>query len=307
MDTKKIDFYYDCLDEATMLIYEEKKKDYLSCLITASEYFLGYENEKLSFELMKKLDICYQKLMQYQYANEEVRVALQLLIIKGFKHLQKYPLDLMTPDSISYLFAKIINNLYEDELTILDVALGTGNLINTISNYYPYSLSLIGIEKEEMLVRLAKVGSELQNNDLKIYLNDCLDPIYDKVDVVIGDLDSYEIDNHYFPYLVVNKYLHNLSERGIFIYLIANDFFLKPQTLEFKNQFPGTLLGLIVLPETMFAKKDTGKSILIGTHKKLDNFDMLVINMPSLKEQDKVNNTIKYINAWTNNLKGMIL
>ncbi|HHU55997.1 MAG TPA: hypothetical protein GXZ48_04840 [Acholeplasmataceae bacterium] len=303
MNYKKIDLFYDTLDQAAMLIYEEHQYDYLTCLINASKVLLGFET-KLSQELINRIEKLFKSFDEFQ--KEEVRQALELLIVKGLKHLQKYPLDLMTPDSICYLYANVINEYFDGKITILDVALGTGNLINAISNYYPYESSLIGIERDEFLVELAKIACELQNNNISIYYNNSLDPIYEKANLIIGDLDNYYVNEHYFPYLVINKFNQNLLDNGLFIYLISNDFFNQEKVIEFKKTFKGTLLGLIVLPETMFAKGHPGKSLLIGTNKEIDAYDMLVINMPSLNDTKNVNNTVEYIKVWTKKLKGMI-
>jgi len=305
MNYKKIDLFSDYLDRAALIIYEDLHVDYLTCLIYAGKALLGYENTNLNSDSIIKLNKIIADINQHSFGNEEVRLALQPLIVKGFKHLQIYPLDLMTPDTVVFLFAYLIENIYDKDIKILDIALGTGNLLNGINNFLSHEAELFGIEKEQKLVELAKVSSELQNNSNIIYLNNSLDPIEEIVDVVIGDLDTYYIKDDYFPYLAINKFLNNLNENGMFIYLIDNDFFMKSGNEKFKENFYGTLLGLIVLPDTMF--KGTGKSILIGTNKKLEKYEMMVTNMPSFKKQKEVQKTIDNLYIWTQNLKGKIV
>jgi site-specific DNA-methyltransferase (adenine-specific) len=307
-DNKNVDVFYNHVDNACMIIHEALKVDYLTCLIRVGNDILNETDETgLSDEVISNLNTIYQAIMNQGFINEEVRQAMELLIVKGFKHSEKYGLDLMTPDAIGYLFAYIINKLLTREAVIMDVALGTSNLLNVISNFREHLSHLIGIEKEEELVKLAKVNCDLQNNDITIYYNDCLKPIYELCDLVVGDLDTYEVDGQYFPYLVVNKFLDNLNDDGYFIYLIPNDFFNQKGNMEFKQNLDGTILGLIVLPESMFNNKYVGKSIIIGTKKSLEAVDMMVVRFPSLSEQTIVKTTIEKIDKWIENLKGMMI
>lgn len=308
MNSKHIDLIYDYLDEASNIIYEELHLDYLDCLIrVCDDINKGINESKLSKESLSKLEKIYERFFNHSFMNEEIRQALELLIVKGLKHRGRFSLDLMTPDSICYLFAHIINLIGENRISIMDVAIGTGNLINAISNFVDYEVDLIGIDINATLCDLARSTSDLQGNNIKIYCNDHLFPILDKVDVVIGDLDMGESLDKYQPYEVISKSLDNLHDDGMFIYLITNDFFNQKEAQDFKNNFNGTLAGLIILPETMFNKNHIGKSILIGTKKKLDNYDLLLVNFPSLQDEVKVQETIVMIDEWIKILKGMII
>lgn len=308
MDQRNVDIIYDYLDEAAMTIYEALGLDYLTCLIRVIDDIVKGTNESsLSLEVVRKLEKNYEKFSNHSFINEEIRLALELLIIKGFKHKGNYALDLMTPDSVAFLFAHIVNQLTSDKVTIMDVALGTGNLINAICNYAEQECALIGIEKDQMLCDLARACSDLQDNNIKIYCNDHLDPIFDACDIIIGDLDSEIKEDKYSPYEVITKFWNNLDDDGFFIYLIPNDFFNQKGVNEFKTKFQGTLAGLIVLPSTMFNDNHIGKSILIGTKKHIDNFDLLLVDFPSLNNQNKVKDTIVMIDEWIKNLKGMIV
>jgi site-specific DNA-methyltransferase (adenine-specific) len=308
MEQKNVDIIYDCLDEAAMMIYEALRLDYLHCLIRVIDDIVKGTNESgLSLETVEKLEAIYNKFSQHSFVNEEIRLALELLIIKAFKHKGNYSLDLMTPDSVAFLFAYLVNKIGDNKITIMDVALGTGNLINAICNYYEHDCDLIGIEKDQNLCELARACSDLQDNNMRIYCNDNIFPNYDRCDIVIGDLDGEIKDDKYHPYEVITKFWDNLEEDGFFIYLIPNDFFNQKGANEFKSNFKGTFTGLIVLPSTMFSNNHVGKSILIGTKKHIDKYDLLLVDFPSLNNQEKVKETIVMIDQWIKNLKGMIV
>lgn len=310
INQENVDMYYDYVDQACLIIYEQLKINYLDCLLrVGNDILMGIDENDLSPEAILELEKIYEKIIAHSFFNEEVRLAMQLLIAKAFKHGEEYPLDLMTPDSVSYLFAFIVNEYFSNEnpISILDVGVGTSNLINAISNFINKDFNnpiLIGIEKEQTLAQLAKLNTDLQGNEMQIYLNDALNPNYLRADVIVGDIDPIEVDDKYLPYEVINNYLDKLNDDGIFIFLISNDFFNKKGIDKFREKFYGTLLGLIVLPESFFKEDAIGKSILIGTSKEISNYEMLVMNLLTISNKEAFQNNIKNISEWINNLKG---
>ena len=56
----------------------------------------------------------------------------------------------------------------------------------------------------------------------------------------------------------------------------------KEQINDFKKKFTGTLLGLIVLPQSLFNKEHIGKSLLIGSSKKINNFEMMIMQLSDI-------------------------
>ena len=70
--------------------------------------------------------------------KEEIRKAIQLAILKGMKKSVQVNHQ-MTPDAIGLLVSYFVKEMTKDkkELSILDPALGTGNLLYTIMNMLP--------------------------------------------------------------------------------------------------------------------------------------------------------------------------
>ena len=111
MDDKRINIFYDQIDKACMILYNELKVDYIKALTRVSHDLVYETNEMgLSDEAISDLNEIYNYLRSISFFNEEIRLALQLLIIKGFKHIG-YSLDLMTPDAVCYLIAHIVSKL----------------------------------------------------------------------------------------------------------------------------------------------------------------------------------------------------
>lgn len=309
MNFEKIDLYYDLLDRAAIIIYEDIHLDYFeSFLRVSNDINYQFDDTLLSEEAIKKLEEIYEVISLETFYNEEIRLALELLIIKSFKHIN-FPLDLMTPDTINYLMAMIIKTKYPtQDIAILDTCLGTANTLNAISNHLDCETHLAGIEKNETMVKLAVAVSNLQSNQVNIYYQDALTKVPFRGEVVIGDLENYNYDGevklelyqkgiNYFPYLVIEARLENIIKDGYFIYVIDNDFFSKPGNETFHSFLidKATLVGLIVLPENLVQEGHAGKSILIGKKAVLENYNMMVLRLENFAKEntEKLFNEIK--------------
>lgn len=303
---KNVDLFYDLVDSACMVLYDELKLDYISALSRVSKDLNeGIDEKMLSAESTASLEKIYEDISNHNFLNEEIRLALGLLIVKGLKHLN-YPLGFITPDFVNYLFAYIINMMAHKDFRIMDVTLKTGNLLFTISNFVNYECELIGIENDELMLKIARLSSEFLNTELKIYYNKLLEDNYEQVDFIVGELDSKRENDVFLPYAIINKYLSNLCEDAFFLFLVDNDFFSQKEIATFKKDFSCTLCGLIVLPEGLFRNNHVGKSILIGTKATLRQFEMLVINFPDYNNRDEMKKMIDEIKKWIMKLKGMI-
>lgn len=303
-----VDEFYDIIDESCMLLNEKLHLNYLDCLIRVGNDILYEINDsKLDEEDLKKLESNYKKIESLVITNEDVRQAMQLLIIKAMKHINMN-LEIMTPDYINYIIGHIIN-MYcksdnkKDNIDIIDVEVGTGNLINAVANFVEKETNLIGVENNKLLIDVCRVNTELQNNEIILYFQDTLTKIMDKVDIAIGDLEATEKDNKYYPYEIILNYLPNIKDDGLFIYLIENDFFNKKQLLDFKQKFKGTFLGLIVLPNNLFNEKHIGKSLLIGSSKEIHNFEMMIMQLSELNKKEKFLQDLKEIEQWIKKIR----
>ena len=303
-----VDKFYELIDNCCMLLNKKLHLNYFDSLVrVCNDITYELDDSKLDDEDIKILESKYQEIYNIQITNEEVRQAMELLIVKGMKHINM-SLDIMTPDYINYLFAYLINEFFKNrkEISILDVEVGTGNLINSISNFIPIDSILYGVENNKQLVDLCKANTNIQNNTINIYFQDVLTKLIESFDVIIGDLDCKKIDEKYYPYNIIINYLNNLNEDGLFIYLIENDFFAQKQMNEFKNQFNGTLFGLIVLPQELFQEGFVGKSLLIGSSKKVNNFEMMAIQMPNINNKEKFYQSLDEIQEWIKKIKESI-
>lgn len=317
ISNEKINLFFDYVDKACMTLYNDIRIDYLEALIrVGNDIIFEVDDSKITDETYNELIEIYKEFVKNSFTNEEIRLALELLIIKGFKH-RKLSLDIITPDTINYLLSIIVETKFKDRksISILDTLLGTSNTLQTISNNISVKSNLIGIEKEDYFVKLAEVSSNLQNNEMKIYYQDALKEINDLVDIVIADFNNCEFDSQeyssylydlgirYFPYLVIEKRLDNIVDDGYFIFVIDNDFFSVEGNQEFRKYLEkqATLMSLIVLPQNIVREGCIGKSILIGKKAVLNNYHMSILNIERMDNDyikdsvDKIKKLVKDI------------
>lgn len=293
----KTDLYFEIFDQAALLYYEELRLNYLEGFLQVTKDLIsGQVHSRISEQAEKKLEELYGILETESFTKEEVRLAVELLLVKAFKDAD-LSLGMMTPDTINYLMATIITELLPDQnLRILDTTLGTGNLLYCISNHLEYEAELIGIERQDQLVKVAKAAGELMNNEITIYFQDALQTIYDVVDVMVGDLDAYQVafplnsplyqrGVRYFPYLLLEERLKNIRDGGYFVLIVENDFLRQPESKYFYELPELALLGMVVLPKSMFQTGYIGKSIIIGTKARRKNRDLMVLEIPDFAQE----------------------
>ena len=182
INNSKVDLFYKLVDKACMVYYNEWGIDYLEAFIKVSESLTrDFDEIKLSKKAIDKLNAIYEEISNTEFLNEEVRLACELVFVKGLKH-RNVLLDFMTPDVINYLYVHIIKSILDNvegfdksEITILDTVLGTSNLlqtiINNVENYKDINILGVGIEKDELLVHLSQAFSELLGNEIVINLS----------------------------------------------------------------------------------------------------------------------------------------
>ncbi len=297
IDNNKVNLFYDLIDSALMTYYEDIKRDYLEAFVSFTDALMnGLDDSKLSEEAIEKLEQIIDQFEKEEFLNEEVRLASELIFIKGFK-ARNMNLDFLTPDAISYIFSfvcnSIIYNQYQGkEVTIMDTVIGTGNLLQTVINNSKVHIKGIGVEKEEIFALLAKSLAELMDNELVINYNDAKNKINAMADIIIGDFgESKEV------YDIITSRTENIYDKGYFAYLINNDFFVNlPQGFKEKLTKEATLMGLIVLPQKFISKGHIGKSILIGKKEVMKDYQMSVVSIDDDLSEQNMEKVMKKIN-----------
>ncbi|PPA71639.1 class I SAM-dependent methyltransferase [Jeotgalibacillus proteolyticus] len=322
MNHSPVETIFTMLNDTSAALQDAQATSFLEALAQSGEYWFSREiPETVDDVLKRRLYNAYEKHPLEGFEKEDVRKAFQLAILKGMKeHIQ--PNHQMTPDSIAmvigFLLDKFTGN--EKELTLLDPALGTGNLVLAIMNQLNGKAAVThGVEIDEVLVRLAYAGANLTEQPLHLYNQDSLEPLFiDPVDAVVSDLPvgyypnderaaDYELmakEGHsYAHHLFIEQSVQHVKEGGYLFFLVPNGLFESPYAAQLHEylQKHAHMQGLITLPASLFKNEKSAKSILI-LQKQKEGVNppnqVLLAEMPKLSNAQAVQTMMNKIQLW---------
>ena len=313
---------FTVLDESAGLISRLLSIPYLEALgETAENLFHGYiVQDELNEMDEKRLQKLYSQIQLEHYSKEAIRKSYRLAILKGMKeHVQ--PNHQMTPDSIglfiAYLLRKSIGKT--TAFTLLDPAIGTGNLVTTVLNEFNGKAEAHGVDLDDVLLRLAYAGANLLHHPITLYNQDALELLLiDPVDVIVCDLPvgyypnddraaSYKLKadsgHSYAHHLFMEQSLRHTKPGGQLFFIIPNGLFESPEAKKLQAFLTeeAYIEGVIQLPETLFKSKQAAKSILM-IRKKAPGVkkpkEVLLAAMPSLTDKKATAAIVQKIDRW---------
>ena len=244
--SQAVETLFSIFDSSTVVLRKELDVTYLEALVeTGDNLFEGaILQEELSESTIERLNREYSTFNEETYKGEEIRKAFQLAILKGMKEGVQANHE-MTPDAVgmfmSYLFHKFMQG--QKEITVLDPAIGTGNLMTTLFNSAKEELTMsgFGVEVDEVLIKLALVNANLQKHAIEFFYQDGLAPLYiDPVDAVVSDLPIGYYPNEivaseytlkadegmsYAHHLFIEQSVKHTKEGGYLFFLVPNFIF----------------------------------------------------------------------------------
>ncbi|MFH0992770.1 MAG: hypothetical protein V1761_00305 [bacterium] len=242
--------------------------------------------------------------LRKDFQKEEVRKALQLCILKGFKHVRRSNAD-MTPDTIGIFIGFLLEKLFpgKDPLILFDPLVGTGNLLVGAANQLDRETKLIGVELDLASYKIAEAMFMMTEHGDDVYCQDTLSFTGVAADAILADFPASFVSDEgtYFPYEVIKHHRQNLKPDGYLVGIVANDFFTLPGAEAFRSVNVGTwnVWGLVKLPDALF--KGAGKSILIlqnaagGSHPPAK---VLLADIPSFEDEEAAARAIQGIHQW---------
>lgn len=309
MDKKNIETFYDYFDFVSNHLYHLYQKTYLEGMNEAFSYLLDDEMEgTYKEEDMELIKAEKDKVVEVEFQPEEVRKAVQLGLLKGYKHAYESN-SLITPDTIGIFLGYLIGKLYKNKeiKSILDPLVGTGNLAYSITNHLEKDIKVFGVDNELVKCNLARNIGDLLSIENEMFFQDTLTYYDHGFDCIVTDMPTLLEGENYLPYQVINHHMDALVDGGYFFSIIDNDFFEHKGSEVFRQEIEkkGFIFGLIKLSETLF--KNNPKSILI-IRKKGDNVerlkDFLLVELPSFNELESFNNIINHIDSWIDKREG---
>ena len=253
-------------------------------------------------------------------SKEEIRRGIQLAVLKGMKQ-NAQPHHQMTPDSIGLLIGHIVGRLVdgEEDITLFDPAVGTGNLLYTVMNEVGKDVSASAVEIDELLVRLSAVIAELLEHPVTFLVQDALRPLLvDPVDITISDLpvgyypdddngSNYELmpsEGHaYAHHLFIEQSINHTKPGGYGIFIVPANLFESEQTAKLHPFLKEKTIirAIIQLPGSLFQNKAHEKSILILQKPFLEQKpspDVLLAQVPDMKDKQAMARFLQEIDIW---------
>lgn len=322
--SQTVETLFSIFDFSAVVLRKELDVTYLEALVeTGDNLFEGaILQEELSESAIERLNREYSTFNEETYKGEEIRKAFQLAILKGMKEGVQANHE-MTPDAVgmfmSYLFHKFMQG--QNEIAVLDPAIGTGNLMTTVFNSAKEGLAMsgFGVEVDEVLIKLALVNANLQKHAIEFFHQDGLAPLYiDPVDAVISDLPIGYYPNEigaseyklkadegmsYAHHLFIEQSVKHTKEGGYLFFLVPNFIFESDQAPKLHAFIKETcfIQGLLQLPVSMFKNEKNAKSIVV-LQKKGPSVTMpkqaLLVELPKFSNMKAMEDIMDQLNTW---------
>jgi site-specific DNA-methyltransferase (adenine-specific) len=322
LEISPVEKLFTIINETAVILQEELSCTYLEALAeTGENIFEGTLLQDGISELSaKRLDKSYKEFSLEQFTNEEIRKAYQLVILKGMRESAQ-PNHQMTPDSVGILIGYLVQKFTKNEtIHLLDPAVGTGNLLTAVlNNQIDKQFSAIGIDIDDLLIKLAYVNANLQKHPVQFYNQDSLEPLFvDPVDVVVSDLpvgfypndvraQEYALKSReghsYAHHLFIEQSVKHVKQGGYLFLIVPNGLFDSEEAPGLHEYLKEEVYiqGFMQLPLNMFKNTNSAKSILI-LQKKGENIlppkEALLVSLPSLSSINAMDKILTQIQMW---------
>lgn len=276
MNFEKIEKAYGYLLENTQTIQNDLQTNFYDALVEQNAIYLDGQTE---LTLVKGNN---QRLKDLNLNKEEWRRSFQYLLMKA---AQTEPLQAnhqFTPDGIGFLLVFLVDQLASsDQVDVLEIGSGTGNLAQTLMNNCQRSLDYLGLEIDDLLIDLAASMAEVMKADVNFAQGDAVRPqVLKESDVIISDLpvgyypddaiaSRYQVaspqGHTYAHHLLIEQSLKYLKPGGVAIFLAPNDLLTSEQSPLLKQwmQDHAQVLAMVTLPENLFRSANLAKTIFV--------------------------------------------
>ena len=299
MNFEKIEKAYGYLLENTQTIQNDLQTNFYDALVEQNAIYLDGQTE---LTLVKGNN---QRLKDLNLNKEEWRRSFQYLLMKA---AQTEPLQAnhqFTPDGIGFLLVFLVDQLASsDQVDVLEIGSGTGNLAQTLMNNCQHSLDYLGLEIDDLLIDLAASMAEVMKADVNFAQGDAVRPqVLKESDVIISDLpvgyypddaiaSRYQVaspqGHTYAHHLLIEQSLKYLKPGGVAIFLAPNDLLTSEQSPLLKKwmQDHAQVLAMVTLPENLFRSANLAKTIFVFRKQEEAVVQPFVYPLTDLQDQE---------------------
>lgn len=299
MNFEKIEKAYGYLLENTQTIQNDLQTNFYDALVEQNAIYLDGQTE---LTLVKENN---QRLKDLNLNKEEWRRSFQYLLMKA---AQTEPLQAnhqFTPDGIGFLLVFLVDQLASsNQVDVLEMGSGTGNLAQTLMNNCQRSLDYLGLEIDDLLIDLAASMAEVMKADVNFAQGDAIRPqVLKESDVIISDLpvgyypddaiaSRYQVaspqGHTYAHHLLIEQSLKYLKPGGVAIFLAPNDLLTSEQSPLLKQwmQDHAQVLAMVTLPENLFRSANLAKTIFVFRKQEEAVVQPFVYPLTDLQDQE---------------------
>ena len=299
MNFEKIEKAYGYLLESTQIIQNDLQTNFYDALVEQNAIYLDGQTE---LTLVKENN---QRLKDLNLSKEEWRRSFQYLLMKA---AQTEPLQFnhhFTPDGIGFLLVFLVDQLASsDQVDVLEIGSGTGNLAQTLMNNCQRSLDYLGLEMDDLLIDLAASMAEVMKADVNFAQGDAVRPqVLKESDVIISDLpvgyypddaiaSRYQVaspqGHTYAHHLLIEQSLKYLKPGGVAVFLAPNDLLTSEQSPLLKKwmQDHAQVLAMVTLPENLFRSANLAKTIFVFRKQEEAEVQPFVYPLTDLQDQE---------------------
>lgn len=334
MNTTNVEKIYKVFDRSIEILKTNLDVDFLDAFIETGDNLISgkiqIENGKPDQNAINKLEEVYEGFNYQDYEPEELRQAIQLIMIQANKEERIQANHQFTPESIGMLFNYIIENLniLKQKVTIFDPAVGTGNLLSTILNYFQnrqVEFEGIGVDNDDTLLSIASMAFTFERLNVDLFHQDSIDNLFVKdVDVVVSDLPVgyYPIDartegfktrsekgHSFVHHLLIEQSMNAVRPNGFGLFLVPSNLFETEEAKKLLSFFHNRvyLQAILNLPAKMFKDQSAQKSILIlqkvGDQARQAE-QVLLGEFPEFNDQAKMIKFLQDFKGWSENSIG---
>ena len=262
---------------------------YLDAFVDTMKLLSGVRlNQTLTNGTMDRLNQLHVKNVYQSLNTEDLHKALQFILIKAVREDKIQANHQETPDIIASIMGYIMIRLLKgtSRLKLLDVSVGTGNLLITVMNQLKKAIhcqvSAVGLDIDDTLISVARNIARLQGQrNLRLSYQDAVRPFsVDKFDLAISDLPvgyypldknarSYQLSfskgHSYAHYLLIEQAMKHVCPGGFGEFLVPSDLFSITSSKKMLNwlRHNAYLQGMLNLPRELFANVHAQKAILL--------------------------------------------
>lgn len=327
---EKIEQFFSVLDRSTELIQKADDQSYLDSLIETLGFIQNDndEDKALTETDNEKLTNIYASFNPDEYTAETIRKGIQMAILKATRIDKIQANYQITPDTIANVIGYIISGIFhgKKELSVLDPAMGTANLLTAIYHQLETSIgvtpTISGIENDDAMFELAADSVELQKIHAELFHEDTIQNVLaPMVDAVVSDLPIgyYPIDanakgfathsesgHSYVHHLIIEFGMKHVKPGGFGFFLVPSQLFQTNEAKQLLKWMQGKvyLQGLLNLPKELFQNSAAQKAILILQNsgagaKQVD--PVMLGEFPSFKDQQAFTQFLTEIDDWEQN------